>query len=163
MHVLNRSEGMELMSDYLRCETARSLDLIRKIDGTIESLVLLRRQMDAFSEAAQSLANRVCLAPEVSLPEEDIIPALEQSQESAARIYKALQPKFEAAKNAPELDGDECVIDAYLQAISSVLSFNDTVERLRWVILEHNADMEGPHEANVLTTDEEIDDFFKKL
>ncbi|KPA87318.1 hypothetical protein PF66_06228 [Pseudomonas asplenii] len=163
MHIITQNDRMERMSDYLRGEAVRSLDLLRQIDGTIEALVLMRRQMDAFHEAIQSLNATVLSAKNCFFKEEEIIPSLEQAQEILAKIHSDLEQRLVAARKAPELRSEDGVDDAYAQAINSILSYNAAIEQLRWNILEHNADMEGRQESKLLTTDEDIDDLFSNL
>lgn len=163
MHGITQNDRMERMSDYLRSEAVRSLDLLRVIDGTIEALVLMRRQMDAFNEAIHSLIAQVLVAKNCVFTEDEIIPSLEQSQDILAKIYADLEKRLAYAKAAPELRSDDGVDDAYAQAINSVLNYNAAIEKLRWGILEHNADMDGHHEATLLTTDKDIDDLFDNL
>lgn len=163
MHVITQIDRMERMSDYLRGETVRSLDLLRDIDGTIESLVLMRRQMDAFVETVESFTKSVLAEKKGFFSEDEIIPSLEQSQDVLKRIHDDLSSRLKAAQSAPELRSDDGVDDAYIQAIEAVLRYNAAIERMRWVILEHNADMEGQHKPHVLTTEQDIDGFFDKL
>jgi len=163
MHGITQIDRMERMSDYLRSEAVRSLDLLRVIDGTIEALVLMRRQMDAFNEAIQSLIAQVVSAQECVFTEDEIIPSLEQSQDVLAKIHADLEKRLGFAKKAPELRSDDGVDDAYGQAIASVLSYNAAIEKLRWTILEHNADMQGSQSSTVLNSDEDIDRLFEDL
>ncbi|WGK92559.1 hypothetical protein [Pseudomonas migulae] len=163
MHGITQNDRMERMSDYLRGEAVRSLDLLRVIDGTIEALVLMRRQMDAFNETIHSLIAQVLVAKNCAFTEDEIIPALEQSQDILAKIHADLEKRLNYAKSAPELRSDDGVDDAYAQAINSVLNYNAAIEKLRWSILEHNADMDGHHQATLLTTDKDIDDLFDSL
>lgn len=163
MQRITQNDRMERMSDYLRVEAVRSLDLLRLIDGTIEALVLMRRQMDAFNETIGSLITQVIGSKDCLYAEDEILPSLEQAQDTLAKVYSDLEKRLGFAKSAPELRSDDGVDDAYLQAITSVLSYNAAIERLRWSILEHNADMEGHQEAVLLTTDKDIDDLFDSL
>lgn len=164
MHAISRSERMERMSEYLSCETARSLELLCQIDGTVEALVLLRRQMDALSEAFGSLlAHFNSNPPAEALPEEVLVPTLEKSQDSLRITHVELGRRLKAARRAPELKNDDGVVEAYEQAIGSVMNLNHTIEQVRWAILEHNADAEGAHVPHVMSSDEEIDDFIRTL
>lgn len=163
MHAITQIDRMERMSDYLRGETVRSLDLLRDIDGTIESLILMRRQMDAFREAVEGLIKVVHAETKGIFSEDEIIPSLEQSQDVLKRLHDSLNARLKCARSAPELRSDDGVDDAYMQAIGAVLSYDESVERLRWSILEHNADMEGRKNSIVLTTDKDIDDLFDDL
>lgn len=163
MQGITQMTRMERMSDYLRGEAVRSLDLLRAIDGTIESLVLLRRQMNAFSETVESHIKSVLAETKVVFEEDAIIPTLEQSQDILRSIHDGLQGQLKSAKNSTQLHSDDGVDDAYAQAIEAVIGYNATIERLRWSILEHNADMEGEHRPHLLGSKADIDGFFDSL
>lgn len=164
MQAITRSQRMERMSEYLNCETARSLELLRQIDGTVEALVLLRRQMDALSEAFNSLLSRFNTNPPAeAIPEDVVVPTLEESQDSLRKMHGELERRKACAKADPDLKTDDGVVDAYEQAMDSVISLNLVIEQTRWALLEHNADSEGPHEPQLLQSDEEIDSFIRSL
>ncbi|MFV3368438.1 hypothetical protein ACNFH5_09675 [Pseudomonas sp. NY15435] len=164
MHAISRSQRMERMSEYLNCETARSLELLRQIDGTVEALVLLRRQMDALSEAFGSLLSRFNNNPPTGpIPEDVVVPTLEESQDSLRKMHAELARRSACAKADTVLTLDDGVVDAYEQAIDAVISLNQVIEQTRWALLEHNADSEGSHEPHVLRSDEEIEDFIRAL
>lgn len=76
MHIITQIDRMERMSDYLRGEAVRSLDLLRQIDGTIEALVLIRRQMDGFNELVGSLTKQVHDQKSGTYTEDELIPSL---------------------------------------------------------------------------------------
>lgn len=163
MHVITQNSRMESMSDYFLGETVRSLDLLRKIDGTVDSLVLMRRQMDAFSEAVDGLLKTVLQASKGIFSEDEIIPPLEQSQDALKRIHERLCGGQFSARRTPELCPEDGVDDAYGQAILAVEAFSAKIETLRWSILEHNADVEGKSQELLLSTDDDIDRFFDNL
>lgn len=162
--VLSRTHRIERMSDFMRGETVSSLALLRDIDGTIEALILVRRNMDALAEAAEQLCGRVNTELlEGKALELDVVPSLEQSQDALHGMVEVMEYKLEAARCAPELNADDGVVDAYEQAINAVLILNSKVEKLRWAVLERGADSEGYHQAKVLRTDTDIDDFLDSL
>lgn len=163
MQGITQMMRMERMSDYLRGEAVRSLDLLRAIDGTIESLVLLRRQMNAFSETVESHIKSVLAETKVVFEEDAIIPTLEHSQDILRSIHDGLQGQLMSAKNSTQFHSDDDVDDAYAQAIEAVIGYNATIERLRWSILEHNADMEGEHRPHLLGSKADIDGFYDSL
>lgn len=163
MHAITQNNRMERMSDYLRGEAARSLALLRDIDGTIEVLVLVRRQMDVCHEAVDSLIKRVHDEQQVHFTEDEIIPALEQSQDLLQGLHDDFAQRLSAARNAPDLYRDDRLDEAYTQAVSAVTCYNDAIERLKWSILEHNADMQGKQKSQVLRTEKDIDDLFDSL
>lgn len=158
----SQSYSMEVMSEHLRGSTARSLDLLRNIDGTIDALVMTRKVLDAQCEALSSRLTKLSSIPGV-LCEKETIPALEASQESLRRMAESLRPGLEAARRAPELRADDGVVEAYEELIAAVSGLNQEVEKFRWAIIEHNADMEGPHQAKVLSSPQEIAGFLDSL
>ncbi|MDU8542933.1 hypothetical protein [Pseudomonas syringae group sp. J248-6] len=163
MHIITQIDRMERMSDYLRGEAVRSLDLLRQIDGTIEALVLIRRQMDGFNELVGSLIKQVHAQASGTYTEDELIPSLEQSQDVLKRLHADFEMRHKCAKDAPELKSEDGVEDAYGEVIESLLRYSDSLERLKWSVLEHNADMEGHQEPHLLTTDKDIDDLFDNL
>lgn len=162
MHVISPSREMEAVSDYLRGASARSLDLLRTIDGTIDALVLTRREMDALSEMFEGRRQQV-FELDAALCEKQTIPALEQSQESLLSLIAELESKHHAAVVAPELRNDDGVVDAYEEALTSARILIDKIEQMRWAILEHNADMEKNHTSVIVSDAKGISDFLDSL
>ena len=158
----SQSYTMEVMSEHLRGSTARSLDLLRNIDCTIDALVMTRKVLDAQREALAAVLAKLYEVPG-ALCEKETIPALEASQVSLRRMAEGLRPMLESARRAPELRADDGVVEAYEELIAAVHALDEEVEKTRWGILEHNADMEGPHKAKVLSTPDEIAGFLDSL
>lgn len=162
MHILHDTREMEATSDYLKGRTARSLLLLGIIDETLESLIMVSDDITGlnamFSARLDSLVD-----VEHVIPEEHIIPALEQSQDSMAEMHRVFSARRKAAVRDPILSEDDGVVDAYDVAINAVCELNNTIEKLRWAILEHNADMDPSSESHLVSDDEEIDSFFHAL
>lgn len=162
MHILHDTREMEASSDYLKGRTARSLRLLSMIDETIESLSMVSDDITGlnamFSARLDSLVD-----VEHPIPEEHIIPALEQSQDSMAEMHGVFSTRRKAAVRDPMLSDEDGVVDAYDAAINAVCELNNTIEKLRWAILEHNADMEPSSESLLVSDDEGIDSFFRAL
>lgn len=158
----SHSYSMELMSQHLRVSTARSLDLLRDIDGTIEALVMTRKEMDALREAFDGLLSKL-YDVQASLCERKTIPALEKSQDSLRRMAQDLRGRLVAAQRAPELRPDDGVVEAYEEVIDSILALNAKIEQTKWAVLEHNADLEKASEARVMHDPAEVDQFLDSL
>ncbi|QGW22911.1 hypothetical protein GOM96_18545 [Stutzerimonas degradans] len=159
---MSHSVSMELMSRHLCFSTARSLDLMRDIDGTIEALVMTRKEMDALREAFEGLLPKVCEAS-VVLCEKKTIPAFEASQDSLRRMAQDLRVRLTAARRAPELRPDDGVVEAYEDVIDSISALNAKIEEIKWVVLEHNADLEKASEPRVMHDPVEVDQFLDSL
>lgn len=158
----SHSDSMELMSRHLCFSTARSLDLMRDIDGTIEALVMTRKEMDALREAFEGLLPKVSDVS-VVLCEKQTIPAFEQSQDSLRRMTQDLRARLNAARKAPELRPDDGVVEAYEEVIDAIFALNAKIEETKWVVLEHNADLEKASEPRVLHDPAEVDQFLDSL
>lgn len=150
------------MSDHLRGATARSLHLLKAIDGTIDALILTRKEMDVLREAFQGLHAKI-IELDAPICEKSTIAHLEQAQDSLTATHSLLLPGLDAARKAPELKHDDGVVEAYEEAIESVLALNGTIEHLRWSILEHNADREEAHEPKIMRDTAAIDSFLDSL
>jgi len=155
---------MEIMSNIMTFEAARSLDLLRVIDGTVEALVFTRRNIEALSEACDKLlvrADTEALAGENL--ESEVIPSLEKVQDSLHLMCSVLSHKQAAAHEAPELEAEDGVADAYDQVIEAATTLNSKVENLRWVLLERGADAEGAHKPKIMRNTSDIDSFLDDL
>jgi hypothetical protein len=159
-----KSHPMEIMSNIMTIEAARSLDLLEAIDGTVEALVFTRRNIDAMSEACDKLLFRAENEPLTDEKlESEVIPSLEKVQDSLHLMRSVLSHKQAAAHDAPELESEDGVADAYDQVIEAATTLNRKVETLRWVLLERGADAEGEHKPNIMRNTSEIDSFLDNL
>lgn len=155
---------MEIMSTIMTSEAARSLDLLRAIDGTVEALVFTRRNIDAMSEACDKLLLRAKNEPLADERlESEVIPSLEKVQDSLRLMRLLLAHKQAAAHESPELESEDGVSDAYDQVIEAASTLNSKVETLRWVLLECGADAEGEHKPKIMRNPSEIDSFLDNL
>lgn len=157
-----KAHAMEAYSAYLRDGTARSLSLLRVIDLTIDTLNMLRREHEAHIEMFRVLVDRIH-KHEAPLPEDAVIPALEQTQLSLEESYRELQRRHRCAVYAPELDEDDGVVEAYESLMDTVSSLHTVIEEVRWTVLEHNADMDRSSESRILSGREEIASFLQSL
>lgn len=159
-----KSHPMEIMSNIMTFEAARSLDLLRVIDGTVEALVFTRRNIEAMSEACDKLLSRAESEPLTDEKlESEVIPSLEKVQDSLHLMRSVLGHKQAAAHKAPELESEDGVTDAYDQVIEAASTLNSKVETLRWVLLERGADAEGPHKPKIMRNTSDIDSFLDSL
>ncbi|MCJ0877906.1 hypothetical protein MRX33_10215 [Pseudomonas sp. JI-2] len=158
-----RSAEIIAFSELMSAGAARSLDLLKAIDGTIDSVTHHCQLLEVCEGALRKAIAAINEGLNTEFDEEQIVPVLEGLQESLASALVSFERKRKAALLDPRLKGSDGVVDAYDCLISAALSLNEAAEELRWAILEHNADMEGPHEAVVLSDDDEIAAFLKAL
>ncbi|ELF6206753.1 hypothetical protein KTQ74_28295 [Pseudomonas chlororaphis] len=142
----------------------RSLDLLRDIDGTIDAIThhcrLFGGAQAAFDAVAKDISSG---AATKAIPEGDIIPVLEQLQDSLVKGYAESKEKMQCAIRDPRLRDDDGVVDAYSSLLEAIYALNTTTEKLRWSILESNADKEVDHDPVVLSNPEDINKFLDDL
>lgn len=142
----------------------RSLDLLRHIDGTIDALThlteLLRTTERAFVKVKATISAGEAAK---AIPEEDLIPVLEDLQNGLVQSHAESKQKMECAIEDPLLSDEDGVVDAYAILLDALISLNSTTEGLRWAILESNADTESAHVSRVLSDPSEIDSFLDAL
>ena len=131
---------MEIMSGIMSGEAARSLELLRAIDGTVEALVYTRRNMEALSETCESLIRRAKTDSMEGEPlVEEVIPSLVEVQSSSRIALEIMQSKCRGARTAPELGADDGVVEAYEQVITSITGLISRVDTLMSTINERLA------------------------
>ncbi|WP_046854975.1 hypothetical protein [Pseudomonas sp. CCOS 191] len=142
----------------------RSLDLLRNIDGTIDAISHHCRLFSGAQAAFEAVAKDIWSGAAAKvISEVDIIPVLEQLQDSLAKGYADANEKMHCAMRDPRLRDDDGVVDSYRSLLESIEALNSTTESLRWSILESNADQEVGHDPVVLSRPDEINKFLDDL
>lgn len=157
-----KAHAMEAYSAYLRDGTARSLSLLRDIDLAIDTCDMLRREHDAHIGLFDACVKKLHRL-EAPLPEEAVLPHLEQAQVSLEESYNELKLRRRSAVQAPELQEDDGVVEAFDMLLETVSSLHNKIEEVRWAVLEHNADMDKSSKSCVLTDPEDIASFLHSL
>lgn len=137
--------------DYLRRSvadyTARSLELLRAIEETIDSLGALAEQARVFAGLFSKEAERIISATrpgDVILdPDLTVEDALLEAERAIAGLHERLLEKRAAAHRAPELSTDDGVGEAYDEAIAQVADLHNAIDRLRAALGEHDAEAQG--------------------
>lgn len=159
-HLADALTAAELMG----VGAVRSLDLLRDIDGTIDAIShhcqLLHAAERAFCAVKKSIASGDASRP---IPEENVVPVLENLQDSLVRTYSESKEKMQCAIDDPRLSDEDGVVDAYAGLLEALITLNTTTEALRWSILESNADKEAGHTPKVLSEPADIDKFLDEL
>lgn len=159
-HLADALSAAELMG----VGAVRSLDLLRDIDGTIDAIAHHCRLFNGAQAAFDAVAKSILAGAAIrEIREDEIIPVLEGLQDNLVKSHGESLEKMQCAIRDPRLRDDDGVVDAYRSLIESLASLNSAAERLRWSILESNADKEEPHEPRVMSSSEEIDSFLDSL
>jgi len=121
--------------------TARNLQLLQAIEGTLAALSADMRLFDAviacFEEILKQLKAQI---PEVAVdPDGEASNALVLAAESAQRMHMKTQKLYQHACDDPRLTADDGVADAYKERMTALERVFDTVEALREWIETHDA------------------------
>lgn len=137
--------GLEKTLDGM---TSTSLELIRKIDGTVDGLGNLERSFNGLCESVAAAAERARSAPIesgkfLSSPEE-----LEDMERVVEKSYVLLNQMVIANQSVdrdPELNADqrELLHSAFNTFISAVANANHAFEDLIEIVASHDLDVEG--------------------
>lgn len=159
----NFSEAL-FNAELIGVGAARSLDLLRNIDGAITALThhtdLMVSTERSFARVADAIA--ACEIPS-EIAEDTLVPVLETLQGSLVEAYRIYNLKMQSAISDPRLTDEDGVVDAFRRFLEAMRTLSETTERLRWCVLENNADAEGPHEPVVMSDPAKINDFLDSL
>lgn len=147
--------------DFMSDGAARSLKLLQAIDSTVTAMGTIAEQARSFTGIVREMAAGV---PQLALPipEEEIIPAYEALQDDLVKLHSEFRTRCARAEQATELRPDDGVCDAYRAAMAAIGGLHDALETFRWLILEHNADLD-PAKGQVMTDSAEIERYLAAL
>lgn len=140
---------------------ARSLELLRAIDSTVTAMGTIAEQARSFTAVVHDMAAAVPRL-EFPIPEDEIIPAYVALQDDLVKLHGEFRARCACAERDSELRPDDGVGDAYRAAMAAINGFHDALETFRWLILEHNADLD-PAKGPVMTDADEIERFLAAL
>jgi hypothetical protein len=137
----------------LLCEAeARSLELLKTIDETIDTLAWYTRHMDADRELIERTVALINNSGGLSVrldADGRVCESLESVQAAVLSMHEDMVAKRDAARRACELREEDGVVEAYDEVIQSAADLHDAVNTVRWCIREHDADQEerGPRKS----------------
>lgn len=146
--------------------TTKNIRLLKAIEQTVDWLVWVQDRTKADAEFASKAADHLKKCERVRPIDEDgTLCALFEEVESGLQCLRQLLiDKRDAARRAPELDGDHktAVVDEYAAAIESVAEFHNLMIDLRWAFGEHDADLERPL-GPAISSSEEVKAYLETL
>lgn len=140
--------------------TARSLDLLRKIERTVLSISTIAGELRVWRGLIGKLREAM---PDGPIPEGGVVPSLEKTEDKLSALHEIMQRKKQAALDDPRLTADDGVADIYARAMEAVCDLHESIEELRWAILNHNASLEKTDESKNLSDPEEIERFLRSI
>lgn len=140
------AEEVRSFCEQVSASAAQNLDLLRKIEQTVDWLVLLQDTAAAHEKFANSVAERVKACDlEVPLdPGDELTSCFEKAESTIEKLHAVLVDKRESAIADPDLRGDHeaAVVEEFTRSIAAVADLHSAVTDLRWSLLEHDADVD---------------------
>ena len=159
-----RAELRNFTAD-VQAETARSLELLRAIEGTLAWLERLTCHLRADANFAVKANAGLDQVVGVIDPDNSLHDALETAQQTVEALYDLLIVKRQYGRNDNQLTEDDGIESAYTDAIAQAADLQNAINTLRWNIGEHDIDA-VPHVSDpsmVGSTPEEIKAIFDRL
>ncbi len=140
-----RSLGQQVATlKFALSEEARSLDLLRAIEETIDSLAWMRSRLDGDSELVESTIATINESAHVVIrldADGSVCASLQEAQSVVEALHKDMAGRRDAACLAGELRENDGVIEAYDEAIDAAARLHNAINTVRWCIMEHDADL----------------------
>lgn len=152
------------VSDHATLGRCRPLDVIRDIEKAIHNLLALTHRLNRDAEEADTAANQLNTNNDVKfcLNEDKILPALDRAQNSLQVLRREMNGCKHEAQRDSNVKPDDGLIEAFETAIESTETIFEALERLRWAVMEHNAEYEQ-HEPVLLKSGSDIEGFFESI
>lgn len=164
-HFANAAAELNAFGSELIAGSRSNLELLRKFDSTIGWLVRLREIAHANLTYGGNLIDKVrnCTLGKEIDADDKISDTFEEAELELQKLHGLLRKKQEHGRNARELTDEqkEELIGEYEQTIESVSQLHDTLEELRWAMLDHDGRISGPGQS--ITSPEELASFLQKL
>lgn len=134
-------QTLQYFSFAIENGSARRLELLRAIDGTIAWLDHITSQIQADATFAEKLTEEVMnLAGQID-EEGELLETFDKAQTSVGGLYSTLIGKRRSAQEDPRLIEDDGIEFAYDEVIAAVADLHNNLNTLRWAIAEHDADL----------------------
>lgn len=156
--------GLKAAGDDVTTGAQRSIRLLDAIDETIGALCYEQKMLGSAADFIKSIVDELRAAPpDVPLDVGgDVDQTLLKAQETVERLYDRLVEQRQAARRDLRLRDDDGVVDEFTRAIEVVADLHNTLNEVRWIIMEHNADLDSPT-TTPMTTAAEVKAYLESL
>ncbi|MEI2699540.1 MAG: hypothetical protein V9E94_14840 [Microthrixaceae bacterium] len=141
---------------------ARSLDLLRAIESTLDGLDHLADRLHADTAFAEKAFAGLDRAGGAIDADEKLQGALEFAQGKVAELHHVLVGKRQHARDDCQLREEDGIEAAYCRAIAAAADLHNAINALRWNIGEHDIDAQ-PAGLSKRYSVAEIDNLFDDL
>lgn len=131
--------------DMAAFDSARSLDLLKAIDSTVQANDTLRETFQQVSHQVAKLTEAICerqceSEEDVIDPDGEIREALETAMENLSLIAIDLKRRRAYAVADTSLRDDDGVVESFDLVLESIVEAHDTLNEVNWAVMEHDAD-----------------------
>lgn len=147
MTALNVSDGIAVFSIRVQGVASTTLDILRAVDLTVDSLSKEQRLISDLVGLCESFVERIAGLEATKVGNEDkLVSQLEKAEEIAKDVLSGHGGRRQSAIRDPRLQGDheETVVTEYERLMEHYEALIGCMSELRWAVLEHNADLETP-------------------
>lgn len=143
-------------------DSARPHDLLCQMEELEDALIKMCNHLNAQIDYGDVILEEL---PKLSTSfGEDLLLKLEEEQEFLADRYTdLLDVKAYLSENPDILRPHDSLPELLDKSVDTIKSMFDQQELLRWAIMEHNVDHEAKGEPKLLSSPDEVDDFFSSL
>lgn len=139
MRTGNLNVELEAFGSEVSEASGRSLDLLRTIEVTIDTLNRVSKKVNAdceYAAATVAALNRNNVKIVDAVGAEKAVDALERAQEKVQKLHQELVLSHQAAAVDTQLHPDDGVVEAFAETISATAKLHNQLNQLRWVISE---------------------------
>lgn len=131
--------------DMAAYDSARSLDLIRAIEITVEANDTLRETFQQISHQVPKLTEIICSKQckseeHVIDPDGEIHKSLETAMEHLKQMSIDLKERRGFAVADANLRNDDGVVESFDSVIEAIAEAHNTLNEVSWAVMEHDAD-----------------------
>ena len=126
----------------------KNIRLLKAIEQTVGWLTWLQGRAKADAIFAAKATEHLKVRERIKTVDVDgtLCALFEDVESDLQQLHDLLVSKRNAAKNAPDLDGENkaTLLDEYTVALTSIADLHNLMVELRWAVGEHDADLEKP-------------------
>lgn len=133
------------VADMAAYDSARSLDLLRAIESTVQTNETLRETFQQVTHQVTKIIKAICQRQCES--DEDVIDtdgeirkAIEDAMEHTNLLCDDLKRHRAYVKANHELRDDDGVVESFDQAVEAITEAHDILNEANWAVMEHDAD-----------------------
>lgn len=134
---------LKAFGSIVRTAASRELDLLRDIEGTLDSLDIELEHIRSANQDADyfiKLLRDSQAMPDRTGGDVDLVSIFEAARDSVGKAYKHFSVKHMCAVSSDELVEDDGVVEAYAALLTGLSELHDKLNTLSWILREDEAD-----------------------